>query len=131
MTNVAKDVYVLIERDSLFGPDAVVKRLYLINLNVTDRDGILRKRLLVDLLDINDPRDIGGDLPDLEPTQFNMPFDSIECVLVLGRRTLAVAIDTNFPSEDGRTPDVPDSTEFIELRFKRPLVSYAPRPRPL
>jgi hypothetical protein len=128
ITNLGKDVFVLIERDSLFGATAVVKRLYLVNLNVTDADGILEKRLLVDLLNIDDPRDIGGDLPGLAAGKFNMPFDSIECVLGLGDRTLAVAIDTNFPGEDGRTPGTPDSTEIIKLRFDRDLVDYAPRP---
>ena len=128
MTSIAKDVFVLIERDSLFGPNAVVKRLYLIDLNVTGKDGILEKRLLIDLLDIDDPQDIGGDLPGLAPKKFNMPFDSIECVLALSEKTLAVAIDTNFPGEDGRTKGVPDSTEFIQLRFDRELARYAPRP---
>jgi hypothetical protein len=66
MTNIADDVFVLIERDSLFGANAVV---------------------------------------ELDP------------------KTLAVAIDTNFPGEDGRTPGVPDSTEFI-----RPLLGRKPRP---
>jgi hypothetical protein len=129
MTKVAKDVFVLIERDSLFGAAALVKRLYLVNLNVTDATGILEKRLLIDLLDIDDPADIGGALPDLDPDKFNMPFDSIECVLQLGPKTLAVAIDTNFPGEDGRTPGVPDSTEMIELRFERDIASHAPRRR--
>jgi hypothetical protein len=129
MTNLGGDVYVLIERDSLFGAAAVVKRLYLVNLGVTDAQGILVKRLLVDLLDIDDPRDIGGPLPGLAAKKFDMPFDSIECVLGLDDETLAVAIDTNFPGEDGRTPGTPDSTEFIELRFERPVASYAPRRR--
>jgi hypothetical protein len=126
MTNLAPDVFVLIERDSLFGAAAVLKRLYLVNLGVTDADGILVKRLLIDLLDIDDPKDIGGDLPGLAPAKFDMPFDSIESVLSLGPKTLGVAIDTNFPGEDGRTPGVPDSTEFIQLRFEHPVQSYAP-----
>jgi hypothetical protein len=127
MTNLAKDVFVLIERDSLFGAAAVVKRLYLIDLNVSDERGVLVKKLLIDLLNIDDPRDIGGDLPNLAAGKFNMPFDSIESVLGLDERTLAVAIDTNFPGEDGRTPGVPDSTEIIKLRFARSVASYAPR----
>ncbi len=127
MTNLAEDVFVLIERDSLLGTAAVVKRLYLINLNVTDADGILEKRLLIDLLNIDDPRDIGGPLPGLEPNKFNMPFDSIESVVSLAPDVLGVAIDTNFPGEAGRTPGVPDSTEFIQLRFERPVFTYAPR----
>ncbi|HMJ15369.1 MAG TPA: hypothetical protein VK524_28330 [Polyangiaceae bacterium] len=80
LTNIAKDVFVLIERDSKFGPAAEIKRLYLIDLNVTGDDGVLEKRLLIDLLDIDDPRDLGGNLPGLEPKKFNMPFDSIESV---------------------------------------------------
>jgi hypothetical protein len=105
----------------------LVKRLYLIDLKVKGADGVLKKRLLIDLLDIDDPRDIGGPLPTLPATKFNMPFDSIECILPLGAHTLAVAIDTNFPGEDGREKGVPDSTEFIKLEFKRPLASYAPK----
>jgi hypothetical protein len=129
MTNIAPDVYLLIERDSLFGANAVIKRLYLIDLGVADADGVLEKRLLIDLLNIDDPKDIGGDLPGLSPEKFNMPFDSLESVLKLGPRTLGVAIDTNFPGEDGRTPGVPDSTEFIKLEFKHPISSYAPPKR--
>jgi hypothetical protein len=128
MTNILGDVYVLIERDSLFGVNAVVKRLYLVNLDVKGSDGILEKHLLIDLLDISDPKDIGGELPGLEPKQFDMPFDSIESVVSLGPHTLGVAIDTNFPGEDGRTPGTPDSTEFIKLQFQYPLWSYAPLP---
>jgi hypothetical protein len=128
MTSVGKDKFVLIERDSLFGANAVVKRLYLINLNVTDASGVLEKHLLIDLLNIDDPRDIGGPLPGLPPAKFSMPFDSIECVLQLDDKTLAVAIDTNFPGEDGRTPGTPDNTEIIKLRFDNDVASYAPHP---
>jgi len=127
MTNVGKDKYVLIERDSKFGPAAEVKRLYIIDLNVTDSDGVLKKRLLVDLLNINDSKDIGGPLPGLKKRKFNMPFDSIECVVALNRRTLGIAIDTNFPGEDGREPGVPDSTEFIKLKFPVAVSAFAPR----
>ncbi len=127
MTNLGKDVFVLIERDSLFGPAAIVKRLYLIDLNVKGADGVLEKRLLIDLLNIDDPRDIGGPLPTVPAGKFTMPFDSIECVLQLSSKTLAVAIDTNFPGEDGREEGVPDSTEFIKLEWKHPVATYAPQ----
>ncbi|MEY4513742.1 MAG: hypothetical protein RLZZ450_5864 [Pseudomonadota bacterium] len=129
MANVGGDRYVLIERDSLFGAKAVVKRLYLIDLDVTDENGVLEKRLLVDLLNIDDPRDIGGDLPGLAAKKFSMPFDSIESVHLLDPLTLVVAIDTNFPGEDGRATGVPDSTEVIKLRFELPVALYAPRGR--
>jgi len=31
-----------------------------------------------------------------------------------------------FPGEDGRTRGVPDSTEFIKLRFQKNIAGYAP-----
>jgi hypothetical protein len=125
MANVGGSAYVLIERDALYGANAVVKRLYLIDLNVSER-GVLKKRLLVDLLDIDDPRDLGGALPGLAPKKFSLPFDSIESVAVTDPSTLVIAIDSNFPTEDARTHGVPDDSELIQLRFARPLESYAP-----
>lgn len=124
LTSVGPNKFVLIERDD-FGLDAVVKRLYLIDLTVTDADGILKKLLLVDLLHIDDPKDIGGPLVGLPENEFNFPFVSVECVLQLGPKQLAVAIDTNFPAT-GRDPAVPASTEIITLNFSKPVGSLAP-----
>lgn len=125
MTSVGPDKFVLIERDN-FGLDAEIKRLYIVDLNVTDADGILKKNLVLDLLDIDDPRDIGGPLVGLDADKFNFPFVSVECVLPLGPKTLGVAIDTNFPAT-GSDPEVPASTEFISVGFSRPVASLAPR----
>jgi hypothetical protein len=121
MMHVGGSRFVLIERDSLFGAKAVVKRLYMIDLNVKDADGALKKTLLVDLLNISDPKDIGGPLAGVADGKFNMPFDSIESVEVVDEHTLAVAIDSNFPTEDGRVPGNPDDTEVITLRFDQAL----------
>ena len=68
MTHVAGDRYILIERDDFQGPPRSAnpprqKKLYLFDLGETDAAGVLKKRLLVDLLDIRDPKDIGGPLP--------------------------------------------------------------------
>lgn len=125
MTHVGGSKFVLIERDSLFGAQAVVKRLYLVDLNVKDTDGALKKTLLVDLLKISDPKDIGGPLAGVADGKFSMPFDSIESVEVVDDHTLAVAIDTNFPTEDGRVPGNPDDTEVITLRFDEALFKRA------
>ncbi|WP_141755507.1 esterase-like activity of phytase family protein, partial [Neisseria sp. HMSC066B07] len=62
MTNIGGNKFVLIERDSLYGSKAVVKRLYMVDLDVKDADGVLKKTLLVDLLNISDPTGIGGPL---------------------------------------------------------------------
>jgi hypothetical protein len=126
MANVGGDAYVLIERDALYGVDAALKRLYLIDLRVS-KEGVLDKRLLVDLLDIDDPRDLGGDLPGLAPSKFSLPFDSIESVHPLDAFTLVVAVDSNYPTEDARTKGEPDDSEVIQLRFARRISAYAPR----
>lgn len=129
MTNVGGDKFVLIERDSKYGAAAEVKRLYLVDMNEVDETGTLKKTLLVDLLHINDPLNIGGPLATANGS-FSMPFDSIESVVVLDNHTLAVAIDTNYPDEDGRLLGKPDSTEIITLRFEQPLFSVSPVPEP-
>lgn len=127
ITNVGGDKYVLIERDGFFGPAAVIKRLYLIDLNVTNEAGILEKLLLVDLLDIDDPEDIGGELEGVtDENQFSFPFNSIESVVKLGESTLGVAIDTNFPGDAGRRAGVPDDTELIRIELEVPLTSLSP-----
>jgi glycerophosphoryl diester phosphodiesterase len=112
---------VLIERDAQWGAKAVVKRLYLVDLNVKDTDGALRKTLLVDLLQISDPKNIGGGASGAPAGRFTMPFDSIESVEVVDAYTLAVAIDTNYPTEDGRRAGQPDDTEMVTLRFDQAL----------
>lgn len=129
ITNVGGDKFVLIERDGFFGPAAVIKRLYLIDLGVTRADGILEKLLLVDLLDIDDPDDLGGELEGvLEPDRFSFPFNSIESVVQIADNALAVAIDTNFPGDAGRRAGVPDDTELISIEFEVPLSSLLPAP---
>lgn len=130
MTNVGDDKYVLIERDSLYGAAAQVKRLYLVDLSEKEADGTLKKTLLVDLLHINDPLDIGGNLSGAAEGEFTFPFDSVESVVVLDNHTLAVAIDTNFPSEDGRITGNVDDTEVITIRFDQALFSVAAVPEP-
>jgi hypothetical protein len=129
ITNVGGTRYVLIERDGFFGPAAVIKRLYLVDLAVTNSAGILEKLLLVDLLNVADPEDIGGELEGVsEPERFSFPFNSIESVVQLGERSLGVAIDTNFPGDAGRRAGIPDDTELIRIDFEQPLSSFSVAP---
>jgi hypothetical protein len=125
ITNVGGSKYVLIERDNITGITAKVKRIYLVDFNDKGTDGVLNKKLLVNLLDISDPRDIGGPLPGLAPNKFNFPFDSVESIVVLDGNTLAVAIDTNYPDQDGRVIGKPDNTEVITIRFDDALFADA------
>lgn len=127
MTHIDRDRYILIERDDFQGPPSSAnpprqKKLYLFDLrNVDPATGILRKRLLVDLLDIDDPNDIGGPLLGIPENKFNFPLQSVECVTPIDDFTLLVALDNNYPGGNGRVPGTPDGTEIITLRSNVPL----------
>jgi hypothetical protein len=124
MTHVAGDRYIIIERDDFQGPPSSAappkqKKLYLIDLDVVDAvSGLLAKRLLVDLLDIADPKDIGGPLLEMPRFTFNFPLQSVESVTPIGEHTLLVGLDNNYPGGNGRVPGTPDGTEMISLRSK-------------
>jgi hypothetical protein len=108
--------FLIIERDNLQGDAAQFKRVYLADMRDKDGDGALDKTLVADLLDIADPRGLGG-----APGTFRFPFQTIEDVVILDDRTLGVLDDNNFPFSNGRTPGKPDDNEFITLRLTRGL----------
>ncbi|WP_246074648.1 esterase-like activity of phytase family protein [Nonomuraea terrae] len=108
--------FLVIERDNLQGDEARFKRVYLADLRDRDRDGALDKTLVADLLDLADPRGLGG-----APGTFRFPFQTIEDVVILDDRTLGVLDDNNFPFSSGRTPGRPDDNEFITVRLTRGL----------
>ena len=127
LTHVAADRYIMIERDDFQGPPNSAnpprqKKLYLFDLHEVDPStGLLRKRLLVDLLDIDDPRDIGGPLVGIPADRFNFPLQSVESVTPVDDFTLLVGLDNNYPGGNGRVPGTPDGTEIILLRSQVPL----------
>jgi hypothetical protein len=102
----------VIERDGGQGDAALVKKIYLADKRDRDGDGKLDKTLVADLLNIANPRGIGG----FGPT-FRFPFVTIEDVVILDDRTLGVLNDNNFPFSSGRTPGKPDNDEFITIRL--------------
>ncbi|MFE9653119.1 esterase-like activity of phytase family protein [Micromonospora sp. NPDC006431] len=102
----------VIERDGAEGDAAKVKKIYLADKRDRDRDGRLDKTLVADLLDIADPRRLGG-----SGETFRFPFTTIEDVVILDDRTLAVLNDNNFPFSSGRSPGRPDNNEFITIRL--------------
>ncbi|MGP4094498.1 esterase-like activity of phytase family protein [Nonomuraea sp. KM90] len=108
--------FLIIERDNLQGDAAKVKRIYLADMRDRDRDGKLDKTLVADLLDIADPRGLGG-----AAGTFRFPFQTIEDVVILDDRTLGVLDDNNFPFSNGRTPGKPDDNEFITVRLTHGL----------
>ena len=115
--------FLVIERDSAQGDAATVKRIYLADRRDRDRNGVMDKTLVVDLLAIANPRRVGG-----FGTVFRFPFLTIEDVALLDGRTLAVLNDNNFPGSAGRTPGVADNNEFITITLP---TSLRPDPRVL
>ncbi|MFD9699699.1 esterase-like activity of phytase family protein [Lentzea sp. NPDC059081] len=106
----------VIERDGAQGADALVKRVYLADKRDRDRDGKLDKTLVADLLNLANPKHVGG-----QADPFRFPFTTIEDVTILDDRTIAILNDNNFPSSSGRTPGKPDNNEFITIRLAENL----------
>ena len=117
---------IVLERDDFDGPASVIKRVYALDLRKKDRDGYLVKTLVVDLLEIANPAEIGVDRsPDAYGVgrSFSFPFQSVETVVPLGRGRYLLANDNNFPGNDARYPGTPDDTEMIMLQLKKERVT--------
>lgn len=108
--------FLVIERDGGQGDSAKFKRVYLADTRDRDGDGLMDKTLVADLLDIANPRGLGG-----FGETFRFPFQTIEDVNLVDDRTLAVLNDNNFPFSSGRTPGEADDNEFITIRLAAPL----------
>lgn len=111
------DDFLVIERDDGEGPAARFKRVFRVSPSEIDADGLLRKTEIVDLLDIPDPRDLGGS----GTGTFSFPFWTIEAIVVVDESTIGIINDNNYPFSVGRHVDTgaPDDSEFILLRVRR------------
>jgi len=116
MTAFAEGKFLVIERDNFEGAAAMFKKIFVVDLDDVDSEGFLVKREVADLLHIRDPFHLGG-----ASDVFRFPFVTIESVLPLGNRRLAVLNDNNYPGSAGRTPGQPDPDEFIIIRLDQPL----------
>jgi len=118
----------MIERDN-HGDDLTAprhKKVFLLDTShAAERGGNMVKTMLVDLLAIPDPSEIGGD-----GDFFRLPFYTIESVHIVDKRTLLLASDNNFPLSNGRSrsrsadrsgPLGADDTEMILVRLGEPL----------
>jgi hypothetical protein len=107
---------VVIERDLGSGLNARFRRIYLVDLRVTDPTGFLVKTQLVDLTAIPDPDLVS--LPPIHPGDLGLgdPFwvmcESVEAVHLVEGNRLLVGCDNNLPNS-GRNPGLPDDSEFI------------------
>jgi len=110
----------IIERDQAEGDArdgrenaAMLKRIYLVDLEDADENGVLRKIAYIDLLDIQDPDGLAprGSIDGV----FSFPFTTIEDVDRVDETTIVVANDNNYPGSVGREAGRADDNEFILL----------------
>ncbi len=92
---------------------AKFKRIYKISLKDADSEGFVKKIGHIDLLNINDPKQVarrGG-----KDGKFTFPFVTIEDVDVVDAEHIVVANDNNLPYSAARQPNLQDDNEFILL----------------
>jgi len=117
---VSNTVMLVLERDTGEGENAVIKRIYRVELKADT----LEKTLVCDLMNIRD--DAGFTKPEtgalgLGP-EYSFPYVTPECLLIVDDRTLMVVNDNNYPMSAGRRPPrTPDDNEFILLRLEHSL----------
>ena len=108
--------FLVIERDNNQGEEAEFKKIFKIDLADIDEDGFVAKEEVVDLLDIDDPDDLNDD----GETTYDMPFVTIEDVVVIDEDTILVANDNNYPFSMGREGDI-DNNEIVLIDLEQPL----------
>jgi hypothetical protein len=92
---------------------ATFKRIYLIDLDRVDENGVLEKIAYIDLMAIKDPEGVAprGTIDGV----FGFPFVTIENVDRVDDTTIVVANDNNYPFSVGREKGRADDNEFILL----------------
>ncbi len=108
--------FLVIERDNNQGEEAQFKKIFKIDISQIDENGFVAKEEIVDLLNIDDPDDLNGD----GETTYDMPFVTIEDVVVIDEDTILVANDNNYPFSQGREGDI-DNNEVVLIDLEQPL----------
>jgi hypothetical protein len=106
----------VVERDGGAGPAARFKAVFKVDLADRDHDGYVDKELLVNLMAVPDPTNVGK-----LGAFFPFSFETIEDLAVIDDHTIAVMNDNNFPNAGGRSTTVADPNEYIEVRVDQPL----------
>ena len=112
----------LVERDDYEGPAAVIKRVYRVDLDTTDADGFVEKKLRLDALAIANPHRIGAGDGYGTGRQWSLPVQSFETIVRLRDGRLLIANDNNYPTNDARRPGTPDDVEMAVIRLRRVAV---------
>ncbi|MBL9005176.1 MAG: esterase-like activity of phytase family protein [Myxococcales bacterium] len=121
---LSESAFLVIERDDTEGRLDGRKHIYIAERGPPGHP--LRKRLLVDLLRIENPHHVAdpsqpGDVG--VGARYAFPYFTIESVLPLGPRHIAVLNDNNFPFSVGRHrgSGSPDDSELIVIELPRSL----------
>lgn len=111
--------FLAVEHDPNGGAAARLKAVYLLDRRDRDTDGYLDKTLLVNLLALPDP---GGVAPGAAPF-YSFSVTSLEAVAVLGRHTILVGNDNNYPfnSDLAESASRPDDNVFLRIRVSTDL----------
>ena len=109
------DRYLAIERDAGQGPTAAFKRVFELDLGDIDETGILKKRSVIDLLEIADPSRLSLD----GGARFRFPYETTEALAVMDDGSVVIVNDNNYPFGQGRywEEGEPDGNEVIRLRM--------------
>lgn len=116
LTALNGNEFLVIERDGGAGPTARFKAVFKLDLKDADKDGYADKELLVNLLAVPDPKNVGG-----LGAYFPFSFETTEDIGVIDQYTIALMNDNNFPNTGGRSATAPDPNEYIEVRVDQPL----------
>jgi len=100
-------------RDGWAKTPAKLKRVYLVDIDNLDANGVIKKIGYIDLLDIKDPNKLAP--RGSKDGVFTFPFDTIENVDRYDATTIVVANDNNYPFDVSREQGKQDDEEFILL----------------
>ncbi|MDK2410031.1 phytase [Aphanizomenon sp. PH219] len=115
-TPINNNEFLVIERDNGQGSTALFKKIFKVDFSKIDANGFVSKEEVANLLNIQDTNDLNGD----GKTTYDMPFQTIEDVLVIDSKTILVANDNNYPFSIGRPPAI-DNNEMVVLELDKPL----------
>jgi hypothetical protein len=120
LARIEGDRFVIVERDSLAGDAARVKKVYAIDLARATPVKPLTKKLVIDLLALGNPRGLVEGVP-VEGAALRFPYECTESIQVLDRQHVVVVNDNNYPATGGRGAGVRDVTEWLWLELANPL----------
>ena len=121
LSPVGNDKYILTETD-VTDAAAGFKKIFLLDFDRQDSSGFVAKTLLVDLLHIADPNHLAS-----ASAEYNMPFSTIEGLIVTATNELLVLNDNNYPFTAGRIAGTPDNNEFVKIKFTQAFAdTYVP-----